>query len=198
MATFLEGVESILLACSLVVLGPTLLLVLVARTGRVLLLSGAVVGTSTMMWARAGLLWDFESDGLARWVIAGAIIAAFGGAFRADRVGPSLRLALGLAAGLVAGWLWQPCVGEHFAEVLNRAETDRVESLLKMHVYVIGIFLPAVLIVALPHAAPGTSRVLHHDVTRRAALAVAALYAGAVALGWYDDLVGELFRISST
>ena len=197
MASFLEGVESILLACSLVILIPTLLLVLVAKAGRAWLVGGAIVGTSSMMWARAGRIWEFESNGSFRWVISGLILATFVGAFRADDSTPSLRFGLGIVAGLVAGWLWQPCVGEHLAEILNRAETDRVESLVKMHAYVAGIFLPAILTAALPQAAPAAARVLNHDAIRRTSLAIVGIYAAAVAVGWYDDLVGELFRISS-
>lgn len=69
MATFLEGVESITLACSLVVL-----------------------------------------------------------AFRTAEPTPTVGIALGTATGAVAGWLWQPCVGEQRAEILNRAETERLRA----------------------------------------------------------------------
>lgn len=197
MATFLEGVESITLWCSLVVLLPTVVLVLVAPIGRVWLASAALVGTATMMWARAGRLWSFESGGSARWIIGVAVVAILAVTFRRRSASPIVSVALGLAAGAIAGWLWQPCVGEHFAEVLNRAESDRVVSLSKMHAYVVGLFLPAILLVALPAAVPRTQRLLTHPRLRRAALAVAVLYGGAVAAGWYDDLVSELFRISS-
>lgn len=197
MATFLEGVESILLACSLVVVVPILLVALAAKSGRVWTVAGAVVGTSTMMWARAARLWELDPDGRLRWLIAGAIIATFAGSFRADNAGAAVRFGFGIAAGLIAAWLWQPCVGEHFAEVLNRAETAPLGSLVKMHAYVIGLLLPTIAVAALPHAVPAASRPLRHRYLRRASLAVALAYAAAVALGWYTDLVGELFRVSS-
>ncbi len=48
MATFLEGVESISLLCSLVVLVPAVLLVLTAPARRVWLIVAFTVGTATM------------------------------------------------------------------------------------------------------------------------------------------------------
>jgi len=198
MATFLEGVESISLLCSLVVLVPAVLLVLTAPARRVWLIVAFTVGTATMTWARAGRLWDLDANGTARWIIGAAIVATY--ALGHQRLGgkPLLPLTLGLAAGAIAGWLWQPCVGEQFAEVLNTAETDRVESLVKMHAYVIGLLLPAALITVLPHAAPRARVAMHHLGLRRSALIVAVVYGIAVAAGWYDDLVSELFRISAT
>lgn len=197
MATFFEGVESITLLCSLVVILPAVVLVLAASTDRAWLVGGSLVGTACMMWARAGRLWNIESDGAARWLIGIVIASIFAVVFRLRRSRPPLSAALGVGAGGIAGWLWQPCVGEHFAEVLNRAEAERAVTLALMHAYVVGLFLPAILVVALPAAWPTATGMSHHRVTRRAALTAAIVYALTVGLGWYDDLVSELFRISS-
>ncbi|MEM7139665.1 MAG: hypothetical protein AAF548_01455, partial [Actinomycetota bacterium] len=79
-----------------------------------------------------------------------------------------------------------------------RAETDRFASLLLMHAYVAGLFVPLALVAAVPLAAPRLDGALHHRRVRAGALVVSAIYAVTVAAGRYDDLVGELFRISST
>lgn len=195
MNTFLEGVESITLACSLVVVVPAVLVVALAPRHRPAVAGAALVGTSVMTWARAGRLWDVEFGGPWVIVVAVLIVAASIAAF-VD--GPAWRAGVaGVAAGVIAGWLWQPCVGEHFAEVLNRAESDRITSLWLMHVYVAGLFLPLAVLAAAAIAVPRLSPALHHRHVRHGALAVSAVYAGTVAIGRYDDLVGELFRISS-
>lgn len=198
MATLLEGVESITLWCSMVVLLPTVVLVLVAPAGRVWLVGAAISATSTMMWARAGRLWEFETDGAVRVLVGGAVVATFVLAFRRDRPAVPMSVALGAVSGAIAGWLWQPCVGEHLAEVLNRAETDRATSLIGMHAYVIGLSIPAILLAALPHAWPRANAVLAHRAVRSAGLVAALVYGATVTVGWYDDVVSELFRLSST
>lgn len=198
MATFLEGVESITLWCSLVVLLPAVVLALVMRTNRVWLVGAAMAGTATMMWARAGRLWEFDSDGAQRWLIGAAIVTTFVVAFRQHHAPPALSVALGLVSGGIAGWLWQPCVGEQFAEILNGAESDRAISLIEMHLYVVGLSLPAILLAALPYAWPPAKVALNHRAVRSAGLGAALVYGATVAVGWYDDVVSELFRLSST
>lgn len=198
MPTFLEGVESIGLWCSLVVILPMAVTVLATSGRRAWLVGGAIGGTATMMWARAGRLWDFEPDGMARWPLGVAIIVVFVAIYRPVPGGPPVGIGLGLVAGAIAGWLWQPCVGEHFAQVLNRAETERLTSLVAMHAYVVGLSLPAILLAALPPAWPRSAALLGHRRVRQAALATALVYGLSVAAGWYDDLVSELFRWSSS
>ena len=196
MATFLEGVESITLACSLVVIGPALLAVLLVRHRRAVVALGVIVGIATMMWARAGRIWDVASTGR-RTIVIGLVIAVTGAAL-IRAVSDRSRLGFGLAAGAIAGWLWQPCVGEHFAAVLNRAETDRAISLLQMHVYVIGLSLPILLVVAVPLAFPQARNLAHHRRVRAGAGMLTLAYAATVTAGRYDDVVGELFRISAS
>lgn len=200
MSTFLEGVESITLLCSLIVLVPGLVLALTGARGRGWLVAGFVSGTATMMWARAGGLWTVDADGSARWWIAGAIVLVHGLTLRSPRV---LRIAhaggvvVGAAAGAVAGWLWQPCVGEHLADALNRAESDRVAGLLGLHAYVFGLSIPLLVVAALPHAWPPTDRALHHRAVRIGAAVIAGGYGLTVAVGRYDALAEALFRFSS-
>ena len=124
MATFLEGVESVGLACSLVVIVPCVLIVLVARETRPIVAIAALVGVATMMWARAGRLWEIESDGITTVVISAVIIGPSLGIVRTERRRAAATYAL--VAGAVAGWLWQPCVGGHF-RTDRRNETERAD-----------------------------------------------------------------------
>lgn len=66
-----------------------------------------------------------------------------------------------------------------------------------MHVYVVGLFVPVIILAALGHVAPRLGRLLRHDRLRLGVLALALVYALPVAAGWYDDLVSELFHLSS-
>lgn len=203
MATFLEGVESITLACTLIILLPVLALAMTAKRGRALIVGAYLAGAATLMWARAARIWEIESDGAIALVIGVGIAVSFGLVATANDRG-ALRLpAMGLLGGAIAGWLWEPCVGEQFAEILNNADANqgfgtRVQSFALMLVYVAGTLLPAILFAAVTYAAPKTEPGLHHRVVRAAGLGLGLVYAATVAAGWYNDLVAELFRISSS
>lgn len=196
MALFLEGVEAISQPCSLVVLLPALALVLVGRAGRATIALSYLCAASLLMWAKAAGHWSVSPRGTIVVVIALGIAATFGGALRPTAESAWFTGA-GMMGGAIAGWMWQPCVGAEFGAVLNDASGGRPLTLLSMVVYVAGVLLPALMVAALPTAVPPVRRSLDHGVTRVAGLVFGAAYALTVAVGRYDDLVGELFRRSS-
>ena len=198
MATFLEGVESISLPCTLIILLPLVALLFAAKAHRLFTVIAYLTATSVMMWARAGRLWDIESTGAVTLVITAAIVGSFALVVTRAEIRPGRVALAGLLAGGIAGWLWEPCVGTQFGEILNNAETDRLSTLALMHIYVAGTLLPAVLFAVVPHAAPTTKRLLHHRHLRSVGVTLGLVYASTVAIGRYDDLVAELVRISST
>lgn len=208
MATFLEGVESITLACTIIILLPVLALAMAARRGRPQIVGAYLVGASMLMWGRAARIWEVESTGTIAVAIGAAIAASFvlvaTTPDQTTRRIAALRLpAMGLVGGAIAGWLWEPCVGEQFAEILNNADANqgfgtRLQSFALMLVYVAGTLLPAILFAAVAYAAPRTEAGLHHRVVRATGLGLGLIYAVTVSAGWYSDLVAELFRISSS
>ena len=198
MATFLEGVDAITMACTLVIGLPTLFLALAARSRAALVVAGSVVATALMMWARAADHWSLANDGWMVVPIATGIVAAFALAWRADRYPASAAVGAGVLGGAIAGWLWQPCVGEQLARILNDADSEPFTTAPLMVVYTAGALLPVMVFAALPHAWPRIGPHLTHRNVGLVGAAVGGLYALTVVSGQYNDLVGELFRISST
>lgn len=198
MATFLEGVDAITMACTLVIGLPTLFLALAARTRAALIVAGSVVATALMMWARAANHWTLANDGWMVVPIAFVIAGSFGLAWRADQLPRFGSVGVGVLAGAVAGWLWQPCVGEQLAKILNEADAEPFTTAPLMVVYTAGALLPVILLAAVPHAWPAIAHHLSHRRVGLVGAGVGMVYALTVISGQYNDLVGELFRISSS
>ena len=198
MATFLEGVSAITMACTLVIGLPTLAITLAARGRAAFVVAGSVVATALVMWARAAGHWNLANDGWTVVPIAAAIAAAFVVAWRSEQLPAAAAVGVGVVAGGIAGWLWQPCVGEQLANILNDADSAPFTTAPLMVVYTAGALLPVILLAALPHAWPTIKDRLTHRNVGLAGAGVGALYALTVVSGQYNDLVGELFRISST
>ena len=197
MAIFLEGVGAIAMACTLVIGLPTLAIALTAGRRAPWVVAGSVPATAIVMWAKAAGFWTLAGEGWMVLPIAVAIAAAFATVWRSDALTAPASLGIGALAGGIAGWLWQPCVGEQLALILNDAETDSPTAVPSMIVYTAGALLPAILLAALPAAWPRLGPALANRRLATGGLVFGGLYALTVLSGRYDDLVGELFRISS-
>ncbi len=197
MDTFLEGVDAIGVACTLVMLVPAVALVLVARKARLTVALLYVVGAALLTWARAAGHWNVELSGAAVPVAAVLAAGVFVIAYLAKGPLSLSATGAGAAAGALAGWLWRPCVGPKLGEILDNTDTDAARTLGLMLVYMAGALLPALLLAVLPHAVPATKRFLDRLPVAAVGGAVGAAYAVTLATGRYDDLVGELYRIAT-
>ena len=197
MSTFLEGVGSIGVACTLATLVPGMALVLVARKARLTVALFYALGATLLTWARAAGHWDVELSGAAVFVAAVLAAGAFVLAYRAKRAVSLSATGSGAVAGALAGWLWRPCVGPKLGAILNNADTEGARTLGLMLVYMLGALLPALLLAVLPHALPGAKRFLDRLPVAILGGAVGAAYAITLAAGRYDDLIGELYRIAT-
>ena len=197
MATFLEGVGAIGVACTLVMLVPAVALVLVARKARLTVALLYVVGAALLTWARAAGHWNVELSGAAVPVAAVLAAGVFVIAYLAKGPLSLSATGAGAAAGALAGWLWRPCVGPKLGEILDNTETEAARTLGLMLVYMAGALLPALLLAVLPPAVPATKRFLDRLPVAAVGGAVGAAYAITLATGRYDDLVGELYRIAT-
>lgn len=195
MRTFLEGVSVVVQPCTLVIALPTVALVLAAHRRAVTALTASILSTAVMMWARAAGYWAVESSGASVVAMSLLVGAGFTAVIRSRT--PRVVLAGSATCGAVAGWLWQPCVGEQLADILNQAGADRPASLARMIVYTAGALLPAVVLAATPHGWPPAQPHLHGGVAARAGATLGAVYALALVSGRFDDLVGELSRWST-
>ena len=138
MSTFLEGVGSIGVACTLATLVPGMALVLVARKARLTVALFYALGATLLTWARAAGHWDVELSGAAVFVAAALAAGAFVLAYRARRAVSLSATGSGAVAGALAGWLWRPCVGPKLGEILNNADTEGARTLGLMLVYMAG------------------------------------------------------------
>ena len=197
MSTFLEGVGSIGIACTLAALVPGAALVLVARKARLTVALFYLLGATLLTWARAAGHWHAELSGAVVYVAAALAAGAFVLAWRAKRPASLSATGSGVVAGALAGWLWRPCVGPRLGDILNNADTEAARTLGLMLVYMAGALLPAVLLAVLPHALPGTKRFLDRLPVAAVGGAVGAAYAITLAAGRYDDLIGEFYRIAT-
>ena len=197
MATFLEGVGAIGVACTLVMLVPAVALVLVARKARLTVALSYALGAALLTWARAAGHWNVELSGAAVPVAAVLVAGAFVLAYRAKGPASLSATGAGVVAGALAGWLWWPCVGPKLGDIFNNADTEGVATLGLMLVYAAGALLPALLLAVVPHAVPATKRILDRLPVVALGGAVGAAYAITLATGRYDDLIGELYRIAT-
>lgn len=195
--TLAEGIGVITWACTLTALVPGLALVLVARRARLTVALYYIAGAAFLAWAQAAGHWWVAARGTAV-LIAGFVAAGtYAAAWRAPGHSSPLATGAGLVGGALAGWLWRPCVGEFLGDILNDASTAGPRTLGLMFIYMVGVLLPLLLIATAPYAVPAVGRVLDRLPFAIAGAAVGAIYAVALAIGQYDDLIGELYRISA-
>lgn len=194
MATFAEGIESIRLACSLVLLIPALGIVLLGR--RRLVLVATWVATATVVsWLRFVGWWGLESSGIWHALAGVGLVALVAAAWKLDRLETDVAVTAGAAT--IATWTWVPCVGRQLGDILNAARAEPWQQFGPTTLFTIGLFLPLVLVaaagVALPDVAARTAR----PAVRNAGLGIIVLVGALVAVTLFDDLAGELARRSS-
>lgn len=195
--TFVEGLRVVTWACTLTVLVPGLALMLVARRCRATVATYYVVGATFLAWAQAAGHWWVAARGVAL-VIAGLVAAGtYAAAWRAPGHSSPFATGAGLVGGALAGWLWRPCVGERLGDILNDAATEGPRTLGLLLVYLTGVLLPVILVAVAAYALPVIGRALDRTPVAIVGALIGAAYAIALAAGQYDDLIGELYRISA-
>ncbi|WP_419945188.1 hypothetical protein [Candidatus Poriferisodalis sp.] len=195
--TFIEGLRVVTWACTLTVLVPGLALMLVARRCRATVAAYYVVGAAFLAWAQAAGHWRMAPRGVVV-VVAGLVAAStYAAAWKAPGHASPFATGAGLVGGALAGWMWRPCVGEHLGDILNDAATDGPRTLGMLFVYLLGALLPVVLLAVAAYALPVIGRALDRTPLAVAGAVIGAAYAITLAVGQYDNLIGEMYRISS-
>ena len=195
--TLTEGISVITWTCTLPIGIPGLALLLVARRARLTVGLLYVAGVALLAWAPAAGYWRTDMRGLVVVVVAVLAAGTYLAAWKAPTGNSSLATGSGFVGGAIAGWLWRPCVGARLGDILNQASTDELRTLALMGVYAAGALLPLLLLAVLPYAVPAVGRVLDRAPFAIAGAVVGGAYAITLAIGQYDDLIGEMYRISS-
>lgn len=194
MSTLAEGIESIKLACTLVLLIPALGIILFGRR-RAVLVPIWISTVAVIAWLRFVGWFDLAPSGVihiaAGFVLVGLAIAAWK---RDDIATDAATTAL---AAVIATWTWVPCVGRELGEILNNARSAPWSQLGPTVLFVIGTFLPMILIAALGVAVPQLSERVDRPPVRMVGLGIIFLVGALVCVQLFDDLAGELARRSS-
>lgn len=194
MSTFLEGIESLKLACSLVLLIPALGVALMGRR-RVYLVPVWIITAGLISWLRFTGWFTPLASGTGH-VIAGiALIGLAVVAWKRDELATDITATAAVA--FLAGWTWIPCVGRQLGEILNNSRAEPWAELVPTYLYILGLSIPLVLIAALEVAWPKFGEITDNPKLRTVGIGVIALVGGLVAVTLFDDLAGELARRSS-
>lgn len=188
-----EGFESALLTCSLILLVPGAAVGLAARRSAVPALASFAIGVIGFSWLR----FADRGGGYPPLLIATALLVVTV-VLLLPFIGRSDAAAVpaGFVGGAVAAELWRPCVGSEFGQLLNELPERGASGLGLMTVFVVGTLSPLAVVGAVHHLVP--DKVMGRIEPALAALGgmVLGLLAIATALGFHDELVGQLFEWS--
>ena len=193
---FLEGIESVKLACSLILLIPALGIAFLGKR-RVWLVPAWIITVSLVFWARFTALFDVLPSGAPHIASGLGLVGLAFLAWRTDKLQTDAVATIGVA--FVAAWTWQPCVGRELGDsILNRVrDTAPVELLPPTLIYLTGLFVPLILLAALDLAWPKLGDRLDKPAVRNAGIGVVFLVGALVAGTLFDDLASELLRHST-
>lgn len=185
----LEGLESALLPCSLIILIPGVATAFAARKESSPALMGFVPACIFMSWLRfSGKGGDFD-----RLIIAGAFAAAI-----VLLLVPILRrldilaFAGGVLAGGAAASLWQPCVGAEFGDLLSDLPTRGIVGFALFTIYTVAVLAPVLALGAVMHLLPTSIWLPLRPFMMIVGGSTLGLLAAATAVGLDDNLVGQL------
>ena len=191
MSLFAEGIRSSVLACSYSVLLVGLALVVLRRKDRMGTLGVFAGFTIVSAWIRAAGISNLLAGRVA------TVLLVIGGLALALMVN---RRTAGLAGsallGTFAGATWFPCVGEELGTVLTRAQDDAGVALLLLAVYLVGVMIPLVAVMALLSYVPAIRRWMDGRWVALGAKTVMAAMGVLVLTGHYDALLSTLARWS--
>ncbi|MCY3563542.1 MAG: hypothetical protein OXH26_06450 [bacterium] len=193
MSLFAEGIRSSVLACSYSVLLVGLALVALRRKDRLAALGMFAGFTILSAWIRAAGISNVLAGRVATvLLVVGGVALALMVNHRLAGLGGSALL------GTFAGATWFPCVGEELGTVLTRAQGEAGVALLLLAVYLIGVMIPLVAILAVVLYLPAVRRWMDGRWVTLAAKAALAVVGFLVLTGHYDTLLSTLARWSAT
>jgi hypothetical protein len=190
-STLLEGVRAVALPCTLALLLPGLVVALAARLRAPAVL--AFVGTvGVMVWATA-LGVDLPTGVGWRLLGAGTLGLGLVAVWRGRH--PALRAAGGSLVAALSSVLWVPCVGRALGAALTSAPGDPLGQFLPLVLYGVGSMLPLLALVAVGVIVRSEER--WPGWLDTGAAVVGLVLVAVLALGAWDEVVGELVRRST-
>lgn len=191
MSLFAEGIRSSLLPCSYSVLLVGLALVALRKKERIGVLGIFAGFTILSAWIRAAGVSNLLAERVATAVlVTGGLALALAVNHRLAGLGAAALL------GAFAGATWLPCVGEELGSVLTLVQDDQASGLPLLAVYLVGVMLPLVAVVALTSYGATVRRWADSRWVEVAAKALIAAIGVLVLAGQYDTVLSTLARWS--
>ncbi len=192
----IEGFESAFLPCSFVLLVPGAAALLASRQESSSAFGGFFVGLVALSFLRfSGRGGEFPTLLVALMLAAAVVLLAIPIVRRLNIVTGTGGLLVGAAAGV----LWEPCVGLHFAELLNDLPDRGVPvGVILLTTYIIGVVAPLIALAAALYLIPNSTLILIRPVMLVVGCGILAILAMATAAGFSDDVIGKLVELSVT
>lgn len=190
-----EGIESLRLPCTWVLLIPGAAVVLFGRRRTPLVVASFIAAATAIVWLRWGGNWFEVPSGAVQVAVGLTIMAGAAIAWKLDS-GVTDAVSAGVT-GAAAGWAWIPCVGPELGNLLNSDWSNSFVKIPDVVAFMAGQFLPFVLIAAAGVLAPTLSEKLEH----RSVVTVGAIVVGLIGLAFvtqqFDNIASELARQSN-
>ncbi len=191
-----EGTESLRLPCSWLLVLPALGAALGGRRRAVLVTAVFVLVASTVAWLRFSGFWPLGDLANATQAVVGlAMLLAVGLASRTDS--PLSHAGLAAVSGIAGAWAWIPCVGPHLGDVINGAGVEPFNHIGGTLAFVTGLLVPFIILAAADYVSPTLADKTSQDGVVKAGLVLTALVGILFGVTLFDDLAGELARLSN-
>lgn len=145
--SLIEGIESLRLPCSWVLLIPGIAVVVFGRRRTPLVVASFAITAMVVAWLRFAGWWFAVPNGLVQVGLGLSIVATATMAWRSDSALTDILIAG--VTGLAAAWSWIPCVGPELGEILNGSRTNPFQHIGGTIAFLSGQFLPFILIAAI-------------------------------------------------
>ena len=189
-----EGIES-LRPCTWVLLIPGVAVMLFGRRRTPLVTASFISAALGIVWLRWSGNWFAVPEGGIQIALGVVIVAGAAIAWKLDR-GVTDGLSAGITGG-AAAWAWIPCVGPDLGGLLNSDWDTPITNLPATAAFMLGQFLPFILLAAAGVLAPQIAEKLEH----RTVITAGAILIGLIGLAFvtqqFDDLASELARRSN-
>ncbi|MGI9607304.1 MAG: hypothetical protein ACR2P0_14305 [Acidimicrobiales bacterium] len=191
----IEGIESLRLPCSWVLVIPGIAVTLAARSHFAIVVATFFGVVSLVAWLRFAGYWYAVPDWPGQIALGLAILAAAGVAWWFDRRGTSSLSAA--VTGVAATWVWIPCVGDDLAIVLNGARTGAAGHIGGTIAFFVGLLVPLILWAALGYADPWIGKRWSSRPVMVVGSALLIIVGVLFVTTLFDDVASELARRSS-
>ncbi len=191
-----EGIESLRLPCTWVLLIPGVAVMLFGRRRTPLVVASFIAVALGVVWLRWSGNWFAVPEGGVQVAVGFVIIAGAAIAWKLDH-GVTDGISAGITGG-AAAWAWIPCVGPDLGGLLNSDawDTNPIVNVLPTAAFMLGQFLPFILLAAAGVLAPQIAEKLQHRTVITAGAVLVGLVGLAFVTQQFDDLASELARRS--